>query len=100
MTSQSARSRERTNVIHDLDGSDDGEWEGPSIPMDEFDGIKRPKADRLEGYDLWVDLSSLKANITFSQLLEISPMAMKTLEEGMPALQEIVYNLDMEYDIY
>ena len=31
-----------------------------------------------------VDLSSLKADITFGQLLEISPMARRTLKEGMP----------------
>ena len=35
------------------------------------------------GYDLWTNLSSLKADITFGQLLEISPMTRKTLKEGM-----------------
>ena len=39
--------------------------------------------EKSEGYELWVDLSSLKADITFGQLLEISPMARKTLKEGM-----------------
>ena len=73
--------REGLNVIHDLEGSDVGEWEGPDIIVDEFDSVKRPKADRIDGYDLWADLSSLKADITFSPLLEISPMAMKTLKE-------------------
>ena len=52
--------------------------------MEEFDSVKRPKADRLDGYDLRADLSSLKADISFGQLLEISPMAQKTLKEGMP----------------
>ena len=36
------------------------------------------------GYDLWADFSSLHADITFGQLLEISPMARKTIKEGMP----------------
>ena len=30
--------RQRPNVIHDLEGSDVGEWERPRIPLDEFDG--------------------------------------------------------------
>jgi hypothetical protein len=34
--------------------------------------------------ELWADLSSLKADITFGQLLEISPVARKTLKDGMP----------------
>ena len=76
--------RERSNVVHDLDGSDVGEWEGPDILVEEFDSVRRPKADRVNGYDLWADLSSLKANITFGQLLEISPVARKTLKDGMP----------------
>jgi hypothetical protein len=76
--------RERPNVIHDLHGSEMGEWEGPSIPLDEFDRVGKTKVDKPEGYDLWADLSSLKADITFGQLLEISPMARKTLKEGMP----------------
>ena len=76
--------RKRPNVIHDLDGSDVGEWEGQGIPLDEFDSVRRIKADKMDGYDLWADLSSLKADIIFNQLLEISPMARKTLKEGMP----------------
>ena len=76
--------KERPNVIHDLDGSDVGEWEGPSIPLDEFDSVRRPKADRVDKYDIWADLSSLKVDITSGQLLEISPMAQKKLKEGMP----------------
>lgn len=83
------KDRERPNVIYDLDGSDVGEWEGPSIPLDEFDGVRKPKADRPEGSDLWADLSSLKADITFGQLLEISPMARKTLKEGMSVTRRI-----------
>ena len=40
--------------------------------------------EKSSGYKLWADLSSLKADITFGQLLEISSMARKTLKEGMP----------------
>ena len=75
--------RDWSNVVHDLDGSDVGEWEGPGIPIKEFDSVRRPKADRVDGYDLWADLSSLKADITFGQLLEMSPVARKTLKDGM-----------------
>ena len=38
---------------------------------------------------LWADFSSLKAYITFGQLLEILPMARKTLKEGMPANRRV-----------
>ena len=51
--------------------------------MDEFHSIRRPTTDKMDGYDLWADLSSLKADITYGQVLEISPMARKTLKEGM-----------------
>ena len=67
--------RETPNVIPDLDGSNIGEKEGLGIPSGEFDGVLRPKADRLKRYELWADLSLVKAAITFGQLLEISPMA-------------------------
>ena len=30
--------RQRPNVIHDLEGSDVGEWDRLRIPLDEFDG--------------------------------------------------------------
>ena len=40
--------------------------------------------EKSSGYDLWTDLSSLKADIIFGQLLEISSIARKTLKEGMP----------------
>ena len=52
--------------------------------MDEFDGVGHSKARKPNGYDLWADLSSHKADITFGQLLEISPMAKKTLKQDMP----------------
>ena len=32
------------------------EWEGPSIPLDEFDEVRRSKEDKPNGYDLWADL--------------------------------------------
>ena len=38
----------------------------------------------VRGYDIWADLSSLKADITFGQLLEISLVARKILKEEMP----------------
>ena len=59
------------------------EWEGPEILLDEFDGVGNAKVKKLSGYDLWADLSSLKVDITFGQLLEISFMARKTLNEMM-----------------
>ena len=74
--------KKRPNVIHNLEGSEMGRWEGPKIPLDKFDGVG--KVEKSNGCDLWVDLSSLKADITFEQLLEISPMARKTLKERMP----------------
>ena len=37
----------------------------------------------MDGYCLWANLSSLKVDITFGQLLEISPISRKTLKEGM-----------------
>ena len=61
-----------------------GEWERSEIPLDEFDGVGNAKMEKSSGYDLWADLSSFKADITFGQLLEISPVARKTLKEGMP----------------
>ena len=76
--------RERSNIIHDLEGSEMGEWKGPKIPLDEFDGVGNTKIEKTSGYDLWADLSSFKADITFGQLLEISPVAKKTLKDGMP----------------
>ena len=75
--------RERPNIIHDFEGSEMGEWEGPRIPLDEFDGVGNAKVEKVSGYDLWANLNSLKADITFGQLLEISPVARKTLKERM-----------------
>ena len=61
-----------------------GEWEGHGIPLEGFDGVRKARIEKLEGYDLWATLSPVKADITFGQLLEISPMSHKTLKEGMP----------------
>ena len=61
-----------------------GEWEGFGIPREEFNGVRKTRAEKPVRYDLWAVLSSLKTDITFGQLLEISPMAHKTLKEGMP----------------
>ena len=52
--------------------------------MDEFDDVGNAKVEKSSGYDLWADLSSLKADITFGQPLEISPVVRKTLKDGMP----------------
>ena len=71
-------------MVHDLEASEMGEWEGPRILREEFEGVSTAKVEKPEGYDLWANLSLLKADITFGQLLEISPMARKTLKEGMP----------------
>ena len=62
-------------VIHELEDSDIGQWEGPGIPMDDVEAVKKPQVKKAGGYDLWSDLSLLKADITFGQLLEISPAA-------------------------
>ena len=75
-------------MIHDLEDSDVGQWEGPGIPIDDGETVQRPRVKKAGGYDLWSDLSSLKAHITFGQLLEISPVARKTLKEGMPVIVE------------
>ena len=42
----------RPNVIHDLEGSEMGEWEGRRILLDEFDGVRRAREDKPNGYDL------------------------------------------------
>ena len=81
--------REGSNVIHDLDGRDMDQWEGPGIPLDEFEGVHKPRVEKADGYDLWADHIPLKADITFGQLLEISPMARKTLKEGMPITRQV-----------
>ena len=73
--------------MHDLEASKLGECEGPGIFMEEFDGVKKARAEKPKEYDLSADLSSLKADITFGQLLEISPMASKTLKEGLPMIR-------------
>ena len=77
------------NVIDDLEGNDMGQWEGPGIPVDDLEAVRKLRVEKAGGYDLWSDLSSLKADITFGQLLEISPMARKTLKEGMPVNRRV-----------
>lgn len=52
------QNRERPNVIHDIEGSKMGEWEGLVVFLDEFDGVSNAKVKKSCGYDLWVDLSS------------------------------------------
>lgn len=56
---------EREEFVHqDSEGSVGGEWERPGIPPDEFKPEHRKKGEKGESYDLWADLSSLKAYIT------------------------------------
>ena len=55
----------RAPMIHDLDASKMGEWEGPKIPREEFKEVKKTRLKKTKGYDLWADLGSLKADITF-----------------------------------
>ena len=76
-------------MVHELEDSDIGHWEGLGIPMDDVRAVKRPQVKKTSGYDLWFNLSSLKADITFGQLLEILPMARKTLKEGMPVNRRV-----------
>ena len=73
-------------MIYDLEDSDVGQWEGLGIPMDDVEAVRKHYVKKTCGYDLWSDLSSLKADITFGQLLEISPM---TLKEGMPVNRQV-----------
>ena len=44
--------RERPNAIHDLKGSEMGEWERPGILLDEFNGVGNVKVQKSSGYDL------------------------------------------------
>jgi hypothetical protein len=64
-----------------------GEWKGPGIPLEQFEPELKKNEGKWKSYDLWSDLSALKTNITFGQLLEISPMAKKTLKDGMPTMR-------------
>ena len=57
--------KERPNIIHDLEDSEMGEWEGLIILLDEFDCVGNVKVEKMSGYDLWADFSSLKADINF-----------------------------------
>ena len=76
-------------VIQDLEDSDVGQWKGPGIPMDHVEAMRKPPVKKTCGYDLRSDISSLKADITFGQLLEISLMAQKTLKERMPVNRRV-----------
>lgn len=71
-------------VTHGSESSVRGEWKGPRIPREEPAMESKENGGKGEAYDLWVDLNSLKVDITFGQLLEISPIARNTLKEGMP----------------
>ena len=64
-----------------------GDWEGPGIPLGEFELEERGKVGKGGLYDLWANLGALKVDITFGQLLEISSLARKTLKEGMPVVR-------------
>ena len=73
----------RSPIVHDGEASEMGEWKGFGIFKEKFDKVRKARAEKREGYDLWADLSSFKADIMFGQLLEMSPIARKTLKEGM-----------------
>ena len=74
-------------IVPDTEESVNCDWGGPGIPVEEFDPDERKKVEKVGSYDLWADLGALKADITFGQLLEISPIARKTLKEGMPVVR-------------
>ncbi|OAE33778.1 hypothetical protein AXG93_4783s1010 [Marchantia polymorpha subsp. ruderalis] len=59
----------------DLKTSEGGAWEERGIPVKEFEKNRATKMRKESEYDLWANLSILKADINFGQLLESSPMA-------------------------
>lgn len=54
------------------------EWEGPGISREEFGVANKENGKKDDAYDLWSEFSLLKADITFKQLFEISPIIRKT----------------------
>ena len=69
---------------HGLEGNKD-DWEGPRVPelerlVPQVSTINSPRGP----YDLWADLSQIKANITIAQLLELSPGTRKLLKTRLP----------------
>ena len=45
--------RERPPSVHKGKASEMGEWEGPGIPKEEFNRVRKAMTERREGYDLW-----------------------------------------------
>ena len=74
-------------MVPESEESVNGDWKGPGIPLEKFDPDERKKVEKVGSYDLWANLEALKADITFGQLLEISPLARKILKEGMPVVR-------------
>ena len=56
---------EGPNVIHDLNNSEMGQWEGSDILLDESDVVKKTRVEKSDGYDLWTDLSLFNGDMTF-----------------------------------
>uniref|UniRef100_A9U2L9 Predicted protein n=1 Tax=Physcomitrium patens TaxID=3218 RepID=A9U2L9_PHYPA len=72
--------------LRDHDGEpsikpDTCDWKGPAIPKLELIQPSKTQAQsELGAYDLWADLGRIKADITITQFLEISPIARKILK--------------------
>ena len=72
------------NTSHDQ-GEEGKFWEGPLVPETEKLIPQRSKKEPSRGsYDLWEDLSRIKADITIAQLLELSPETRKLLKTRLP----------------
>lgn len=60
------------------------EWERPGTPLEEIRRRDPRRKEKQDAYNLWADLGSLKADVTFGQLLEISPITRETFKEELP----------------
>jgi hypothetical protein len=74
--------KKRSNVIHDLDGSEMGEWEGPNIPLDEFDEVRKMRIEKPEGYDLWLILAHSRRTLHSGSCWKSHPWSVKLLRSG------------------
>lgn len=70
MARRTAKALERENkilqdeprgpIIHEPGASEIGEWEGPGIPIEEYEDVSKMRKDKPEEYDIW----SIVENIT------------------------------------